>query len=77
VNEVDRACGTHVRGQKIVQDVGGKAQITRRRWVDEIRMDLSEIGWRSVELIQVAQDFDWWQALVNTVMNLQVLAPQI
>jgi hypothetical protein len=39
-------------------------------------MDLGENGWRSVDWIQLAQDRDRWQALVNTVMNLQVLEPQ-
>jgi hypothetical protein len=48
----------------------------RHRWEDGIRMDLREIGWGSVEWIQLAQDRDQWQALVNTVMNLRVLAPQ-
>jgi hypothetical protein len=46
----------------------------RRRWEDGIRMDLMEIGWGSVDWIQVAQDRDRWRALVNTVMNLRVLA---
>jgi hypothetical protein len=36
---------------------------------------LREIGWGSVEWIQLAQDRDRWRALVNTVMNLWVLAP--
>jgi hypothetical protein len=49
----------------------------RRRWEDGIRMDLSEIGWGSVDWIQLAQDRDRWRALVNTVMNLRVLAPWI
>jgi hypothetical protein len=48
----------------------------RHRWEDGIRMDLREIGWRSVEWIQLAQDRDRSRALVNMVMNLQVLAPQ-
>jgi hypothetical protein len=48
----------------------------RRRWEDGIRMDLREIGWRSVEWIQLAQDRDRWWALVNTVVNLWVLAPR-
>jgi hypothetical protein len=39
---------------------------------DNIRMDLKEIGWESVEWIHLAQDRDWWWALVNMVMNLQV-----
>jgi hypothetical protein len=48
----------------------------RRRWEDEIRMDFREIGWGSVDWIQLAQDMDRWRALVNTVMNLRVLAPR-
>jgi hypothetical protein len=49
----------------------------RHRWEDGIRMDLREIGWGDVEWIQLPQDRDRWRALVNTVMNLQVLAPRI
>jgi hypothetical protein len=48
----------------------------RRRWEDRIRMDLREIGWASVDWIQLAQYRDRWRALVNTVMNLRVLAPR-
>jgi hypothetical protein len=48
----------------------------RRRWEDRIRMDLREIGWVSVDWIQLAQDRDRWRALVNTVLNLRVLAPR-
>jgi hypothetical protein len=48
----------------------------RRRREDVIRMDLREIGWGSVDWIQMAQDRDRWRALVNTVMNLRVLAPR-
>jgi hypothetical protein len=35
----------------------------------------SKIGWEGVEWIHLAQDRDWWQALINKVMNLQVLTP--
>jgi hypothetical protein len=49
----------------------------RRRWEEGIRMDLRETGWGSVDWIHLAQDRDQWRALVNTVMNLRVLAPQI
>jgi hypothetical protein len=48
----------------------------RRRWEDGIRMNLREIGWGSVDWIQLAQDRDRWRALVNTVMNLRVLTPR-
>jgi hypothetical protein len=41
------------------------------RWVD-IKMDLREVGWGGMDLIDLAQDRDQWRALVNTVMNLRV-----
>jgi hypothetical protein len=44
----------------------------RRRWEDNIKMDLREIGFGDVDWIDLAQDRDRWQALVNTVMNLRV-----
>jgi hypothetical protein len=47
----------------------GKA---RRRWVDNIKMNLTEIGWDGVDWIDMAQDRDQWRALVNTVLNLRV-----
>jgi hypothetical protein len=47
---------------------------SRCRWEDGIRMDLKEIGWESVEWFQLAQDRNRWRAVVNTVMNLRVLA---
>jgi hypothetical protein len=44
----------------------------RRRWVDNIKMDLRGIGWYGVDCIDLAQDRDQWRALVNKVMNLRV-----
>jgi hypothetical protein len=44
----------------------------RRRWVNNIKMDLREIGWDDMHWIDLAQDRDQWRALVNTVMNLRV-----
>jgi hypothetical protein len=44
----------------------------RRRWVDNIKMDLGGIGWDGVDWIKLAQDRDQWRAFVNTVMNLRV-----
>jgi ribosome biogenesis protein Nip4 len=44
----------------------------RRRWEDNIKMDLREIGFGDVDSIHWAQDRDRWRALVNTVMNLRV-----
>jgi hypothetical protein len=44
----------------------------RRRWVDNIKMDLREIGCDGMDWIDLAQDMDQWRALVSTVMNLRV-----
>jgi hypothetical protein len=44
----------------------------RCRWVNYIEMDLREIGWDSLDWIDVAQDRDQRKALVNAVMNLRV-----
>jgi hypothetical protein len=43
----------------------------RRRWVDNIKMDLREIGWDGEDWIDLAQDRDQWRALVRAVMNLR------
>jgi len=44
----------------------------RLRWVDNIRMDLQEVGCGHVDWIGLAQDRDRWRTLVSAVMNLQV-----
>jgi hypothetical protein len=44
----------------------------RRRCVDDIRMDLMEVGWGDLDRIGLAQDRDRWRALVNSVLNLRV-----
>jgi hypothetical protein len=44
----------------------------RRRWLDNIRMDLVEVGWGDVDWIGLAQDRDRWRALVNSVLTLRV-----
>jgi hypothetical protein len=44
----------------------------RRRWEDNIKMDLREIGFGDVDWSHWAQNMDRWRALVNTVMNLRV-----
>jgi hypothetical protein len=44
----------------------------RRRWEDNIKMDLTEIGFGDVDWIHLAQDRDMWRAPVNTVMSLRV-----
>jgi hypothetical protein len=44
----------------------------RRRWEDNIKMDLREVGWGGMDWINLAQDRDRWRALVNAVTNLRV-----
>jgi len=45
----------------------------RRRWEDNIRVDLRQIGWDGVDWIRLAQDRIQWWAVVITVMSLRVL----
>jgi hypothetical protein len=44
----------------------------RRRWVDNIRMDLGEVGWSDVDWIGLAKDRNRCRAVVNSVLNLRV-----
>jgi hypothetical protein len=44
----------------------------RRKWVDNIRMDLGEVGWGNLGWIGLAQDRNRWRAVVNSVLNLRV-----
>jgi hypothetical protein len=44
----------------------------RRRWLDNIRMDLVEVGLGDVDWICPAQDRDTWGAFVNSILNLRV-----
>jgi hypothetical protein len=44
----------------------------RRRWEDNIKMNLREVGWGGMDWINLAQDRYRWRALVNAVMNLRV-----
>ena len=52
--------------------LGGKSPLgrPRRRWEDNIKMDLQEGGCGGMDWIELAQDRDRWRALVNVVMNL-------
>jgi hypothetical protein len=53
---------------------GGRRPLERprRRWLDNIRMELVEVGWGDVDWIGLAQDRGRWRALVNSVLNLRV-----
>jgi len=69
------ACGAYGGGERCARVLVGKPEgkrslgRPRRRWEDNIKMDLGEVGGDWMEL---AQDRDRWRALVNTVMNLRV-----
>jgi hypothetical protein len=58
----------------LVRKPGGKRPLgrPRHRWVDNIKMNLREIGWAGVDWIDIAQDRDQCRALVNMVLNLRV-----
>jgi hypothetical protein len=62
----------------LVEKPEGKRPLERprHRWENGIRMDFREIGWGSVQWIHLAQDRGQWQAVVNTVMNLQDMVPR-
>jgi hypothetical protein len=71
-------CGTHGGGKRCLQVLVGMPEgkrplvRPRRRWEDNIKLDLSEIGIDGGNCIHLAQDRVQWQACVNTVMNLRV-----
>jgi hypothetical protein len=44
----------------------------RHRWEDNIKVDLQEMGCGGMDWIELAKEREWWQALVNEVMNLRV-----
>jgi hypothetical protein len=73
-----RACSANGGEEECIQDIGGKTRMkettrkNRSRWVDNIKMELREIGWDGMVWIDLAQDTDQWRALVNAVMNLRV-----
>jgi hypothetical protein len=77
-DEMRRACSTN--GEKknvygiLVVNPEGKRPLgrPRRRWTDNIKVDLREIGWNGMDWSDLAWDRDQWRALVNTVMNLRV-----
>jgi hypothetical protein len=74
--EMDGACSTYGgRGayRILVGRPEGRRPLgrPRRRWEDNIKMDVQDVGW-GVDWIELAQDRDRWRAVVNAVMNLRV-----
>jgi hypothetical protein len=77
--KIEKVSGSEVlRTRNAYRTLVGKAEgkrplgKPRRRWVDNIKIDLREIGWDGMDWIDLAQDRDQWRALVNTAMNLRV-----
>ena len=75
-NEMGGACGAYGEGvhRVLVGKPEGKRPLgrPRRRWEDNIKMDLQEVGGGCEDRMELAQDRDRWRALVSTVMNLRV-----
>jgi hypothetical protein len=44
----------------------------RRRWDDNMKMDLQKVGWGGMDWTDLSEDRDWWRAFVNSVTNLRV-----
>jgi hypothetical protein len=71
-------CSTNGERRKAYRLLVGKPEGNRplgrprRRWVDNIRMDLGEMGWGNVDWIGLAQERNRRRALVNLVLNLRV-----
>jgi len=72
------ACGAYGWGEGVYRVLLGKPEgkrplrRSRRRWVDNITMDLQEVGCGYMDWIWLAQDRDRWRTLVSAVMNLRV-----
>jgi hypothetical protein len=58
----------------LVRNPAGRRPLGRPRhgWVDNIKMDLGEVGWGDVDWIGLAQDRNRWRTLVKSVLNLRV-----
>ena len=67
------AYGVEKRG-RFVGKLEGKRQLgrARRRWENNIKMDLQEVGCGVVDWIELTEDRDRWQALVTAAVNLRV-----
>jgi hypothetical protein len=76
-DEMGRACSTNGEKTNICRTLVGKPEgnrllgIPRRRWVDNIRINVRE-DWVVINWIYLAQDASQWRYIVNTVMNLRV-----
>jgi hypothetical protein len=73
-----RACSTNGEERNaysiLIGKPEGKRPLGRPRstWVDNVKMDLRKMGWGGMDWLGLAQEWDQWRALVNTVMYLRV-----
>ena len=74
VGHVARLAERRVLYSVLVGNPEGKRPLgrPRRRWQDNTKIDLQELGCGGMDWIELAQDRDRWRALVNAVMNLRV-----
>jgi hypothetical protein len=77
-NEIAAACSLDGEERGVYRILVGKPEEKRPlgrpryRWEINIKMDLQEVGCWGMDWIWLAKDKDWWQELVNALMNLQV-----
>jgi hypothetical protein len=68
---MDGLCSTNRVEEERQREEEGRGR-PRRRWVDNIRMDLGEFGWGDMDWIGLAKDRNRWRAVVNSILNLRV-----
>ena len=78
-NEIGGACSAYGEGRGLYRVLVGKPEgkrplgRPRRRWEDNTKMDLQEVGCGAMDRVEMAQNRGRWRALVNAVMNFLVL----
>ena len=77
-NEKEGACSAYEERRGVYRILVGTLEEkkpygrSRRRWEDNIKMDVQVVGCRGVDWIELSQDRDRWRALVNAIMSIRV-----